>query len=84
MANYVAKVLKIRPQEILDYWGVAELIVTYGHYANKESYRNFLEWQSLDIKTKNEISKKPDFEQPMPYAVRFLSSDDDLTDEVVN
>lgn len=70
MAHYVAKVLKQRPSAILDSWGVAELLVAYGQYANEESYKNFLEWKSLDNSMKNKIKK------PKEYAVFFYSVDD--------
>lgn len=66
MANYIAKVLHIRPSEILDEWGVPELIVTYGNYANEEAQRNFEEWKSLDEKTKIKVKRPPE------YAVKFL------------
>jgi len=74
MAHCVAKVLKQRPNDILDHWGVAELLVAYGQYANEESYRNFLEWKHLDNETKKKVQK------PKEYAV-FFYSDDDLDDE---
>lgn len=65
MANYVAKVLHIRPAEILDTWGVPELIVTYGNYANEQAHKNFAEWDSLDAKQKIKYPRPPE------YAVRF-------------
>ena len=65
MANYVAKILHIRPNEILDTWGTPELIVTYGNYANEQAKRNFEEWKSLDNKQR---SKYP---RPSEYAVLF-------------
>lgn len=65
MANYVAKVLHIRPGEILDTWGVPELIVTYGEYANEQAQKNFAEWKSLDAKQRVKVERPPE------YAVRF-------------
>jgi len=59
MAHYVAKMLKLRPNEILDGWGVPELIVAYGQYANEESYNNFLQWKNLSSKDQKSV-KKPD------------------------
>lgn len=70
MAHYVAKVLKKRPNEILDHWGVSELLVAYGQYANEESYSNFLEWKNLDNETKHKVKK------PKEYAVLFYTLDD--------
>lgn len=67
MAHYVAKVLKIRPNEIMDNWNVAELIVAYGQYANEESYKNYLEWKSLPIESKNKIK------QPKMYQIKFIN-----------
>ena len=66
MANYVAKILYIRPSEILDTWGVPELIVTYGHVANEQSQKNFEEWKSLDPKQRVKYPRPPE------YAVKFL------------
>lgn len=72
MAHYVAKVLKIRPNEILYHWGVSELIVAYGIYANEQQQKNFNE-----IKEHNKVSNK---KIPMidEYAVRFYTRDDVL------
>lgn len=70
MAHYVAKKLHIRPNDILDGWGMPELLVAYGQYANEESYRNFLEWKSLSDETKRKHKK------PEEYRVFFYSVDD--------
>ena len=75
MAHYVAKKLKFRPSEILDNWGVAELIVAYGVYANEESYQNFLEWKNLDKDTKKKVGK------PDEYRLWFYSPEDLEVDE---
>lgn len=74
MAHYVAKVLKQRPNDILDAWGVAELLVAYGQYANQETYKNFLEYKELS----QELKRK--HKQPEPYAILFYT-DDDLEEE---
>lgn len=66
MAHYVAKKLHMRPNDILDTWGVPELIVAYGQYANEETARNFEEWKNLDQKTRGKVSKPPE------YAVKFI------------
>lgn len=68
MAYYVAKTLNLRPNSVLDEWCAAELIVTFGEYANEEVYRNYQEWKSLDQKTRAAI--------PMPprYIVNFHSA----------
>lgn len=70
MAHYVARVLKQRPGDIMDHWGVAELLVAYGQYANEESYKNFLEWKSLSTKAKKSCEK------PDEYRVLFYAAED--------
>lgn len=65
MAHFVGKVLHIRPNEILDTWGVAELIVAYGEYANDISKENFEEWKQLDAKDRTKIK------QPKECIVEF-------------
>ena len=75
MAQYVGKILKMRPNEILDNWGVAELIVTFGSYRNEESYQNYLEWKALDMETKKKVKR------PEPFAVKFYTNED-LKEEV--
>lgn len=70
MAHYVARVLKQRPNEILDGWGVAELLVAYGQYSNEDSYKNFLEWKSLSSKDKKSVEK------PDEYRVLFYAPND--------
>lgn len=67
MAHFVAKELHIRPNEIMDNWGVPELIVAYGYYANDISIKNYNEWSSLDAKTR---AKQ---ERPDKYIVKFYS-----------
>lgn len=69
MAHYVAKVLHQRPNDILDKWGVPELIVAYGQYANEEAARNYQEWKALDTETRAKVDK------PRPYVVRFYNGD---------
>lgn len=66
MAHYVAKILHIRPGEILDEWGVPELIVTFGIYANEQSKKKYEEYKQLDVKTRASMDK------PEEYAVKFL------------
>lgn len=65
MAHYVAKVLHQRPNDILDHWGVPELIVAFGEYANEQSKQNYEEWMHLDSETKAKYPK------PAEYAVYF-------------
>ena len=79
MAHYVAKILKIRPSDILNHWGVCELIVAYGEYRNEEQYKNYLEIKQL---YSNDNSKPP---IPSIYAVKFMGDDynETLEDEVV-
>lgn len=57
----------MRPNEILDTWGVAELIVAYGEYANEISERNYEEWTHLDAKDRGE--------RPEKYIVKFIGVD---------
>lgn len=64
MAHYVGKILHIRPSEILDTWGVPELIVAYGEYANEQSLKNYNEWKALDAKHRGQ--------QPKKYQVMFI------------
>lgn len=73
MAYYVAKTLHMRPNDILDNWSAAELVVTFGEYANEDTYKNYQEWKSLDQKTRATI--------PMPnkYIVYFHG---DLAEDV--
>lgn len=66
MAHFVAKVLHIRPNEILAEWGVPELIVTYGNLANEQAHKNFEEWKSMDSKQRAKYPRPPE------YAVKFL------------
>lgn len=64
MAHFVGKVLHIRPNEILDTWGVPELIVAYGQYANDISRQNYEEWKQIPAKDRQ---GKP----PEKYIVQF-------------
>lgn len=66
MAHFVAKKLKIRPNEILDGWGCAELLVAYGHYANEIAEHNKMVWKSLPRETQMK-EKRPD-----DYYVEFI------------
>lgn len=68
MAHYVAKVLHQRPNDILDKWGVPELIVAFGEYANEESSRSYEEWKQLDSATRAKTPK------PSQYVVYFHSA----------
>ena len=65
MAHYVGKELHIRPNEILDTWGVPELIVAYGEYANETAYENYMQHHYMNSEDKPPAPKK--------YAVRFIS-----------
>ena len=65
MAHYLAKVLHMRPNDILDTWSVPELIVAFGQYANEESMKNYHEWKQLDAKTRASVPK------PTEYIVHF-------------
>lgn len=69
IAHYVAKVLHQRPNDILDKWGVPELIVAYGQYANEEAEKNYQEWRQLPPETRAKTEK------PRRYAVRFYNGE---------
>lgn len=66
MAHFVGKTLHIRPNEILDTWGVPELLVAYGEYANEIADQNYQHWKGLDSSTKAKVEK------PVRYIVRFI------------
>ena len=65
MAHYVAHELHLRPNEILDTWGVAELVVAFGQYANEKSSKNYEEWKQLDAEQRAKVK------QPSKYIVYF-------------
>lgn len=69
MAHFVGKVLHIRPNEILDTWGVPELIVAYGQYANELSKQNYEEWKSMDAEMRGKVGVVEE------YAVEFYGLD---------
>lgn len=66
MVHYVAKTLKLDPNEIFDTWSVPQLIITWGVYMNQESERIHHE-----IKSMNAHSKKKQKVPPL-YAVKFI------------
>jgi hypothetical protein len=70
MAHYVAKVLHQRPNDILDKWGVAELIVAFGEYANEEAEKNYQDWKGLSTENRSKI------ERAERYIVRFFNSNE--------
>ena len=70
MAHYVAKVLHQRPNDVLDKWGVAELIVAFGEYANEEAEKNYQDWKNLSTEARAKVEK------PNRYAVRFFNSNE--------
>ena len=65
MAHFVAHELRQRPSEILDTWGVAELVVAFGQYANEKSSKNYEEWKQLDSEQRAKVT------QPSKYIVYF-------------
>lgn len=71
MAHYVAKVLHQRPNDILDTWGVPELIVAFGHYSNEEAEKTYQEWKSLPTESRQKTEK------PNRYIVRFFNSNEE-------
>lgn len=72
MAHYVAKTLHQRPNDILDTWGVPELIVAFGEYANEETHQHYEEWRQLDTEARQKT------ERPAKYIVNF---NNDLNEE---
>ena len=71
MAHYVAKVLHQRPNDILDKWGVPELVVAFGEYANEEALRSYENWKQLDSQARAKTPK------PNKYAVYFHNKDEE-------
>lgn len=67
MAHFVAKELHQRPNDILDHWGVAELIVAFGQYANEKSNQNYEDWKHLDGESRAKVQK------PSKYVVYFMN-----------
>ena len=66
MAHFVAKILHIRPSEILDTWGVPELLVAYGQDANEMADEQYQSWKAIHLPYHE--TKKP----PRRYVVRFI------------
>lgn len=60
-AYEVAKELSLNPNEILSSWSGPELLVAFGHYMNKKSYSNYMQW---------EIHK--DGPKPDKYIIEFV------------
>lgn len=69
MAHTVGKILHIRPNEILDTWGVAELIVAFGYYTDEITSQNYEKWKDLEPKERSKIAK------PKEYNVKFYGLD---------
>lgn len=67
MAHSVARTLNLRPNDILDNWGCAELMVAFGQYANEDAYKNWLEWDTI-------YGSRKDVKPPRPkkYVVEFV------------
>lgn len=55
----------MRPNEILDTWGVAELVVAFGHYANERASQQYEQWKDLDTESRAKTKK------PKQYIVYF-------------
>ena len=70
MAHYVAKTLHQRPNDILDTWGVPELVVAFGEYANEDSEKNYNDWKALPAEQRAKV------ERPERYIVRFLNTNE--------
>lgn len=65
MAHFVAHELHLRPNDILDKWGVPELVVAFGQYANEKSNQNYEDWKHLDSESRAKV------ERPNKYTVYF-------------
>lgn len=61
----------MRPNDILDHWGVAELIVTFGYYANEKASQQYEQWKELDPQTRAKTPK------PDRYVVYFHNSENE-------
>lgn len=72
MAYFVAKKLHMRPNEIMSSWGVCELIVTYGVYANQDQRKAYDSVQEY-----NKTAKAGDRVPRIPmYAVKFYTNEE--------
>lgn len=69
MAHCVGKTLHIRPNDILDRWGVPELVVAFGYYADQVSLSDYDMWKSMDAQSRSK--QKP----PEKYNVKFIGLD---------
>lgn len=69
MAHYVGKLLHIRPSEILDTWGIPELLVAYGQYVNEAANDAFQAWMARNSKNHKD-------EKPPKYIVQFIGVDE--------
>ena len=56
--------------EILDHWGVSELVVAFGYYANLQSEKT---WQEISEANKHSKKKIPQIDR---YAVHFITKKD--------
>lgn len=75
MAHSVAKELMMRPNDILDNWGVPELIVAYGHYSNNRARIAFEEWLTMNNPKRSKNVK------PREFAVEFIREFEDEEEE---
>lgn len=66
MAFFVGEKLHIRPNVILDTWGVPELIVSYGYYSNEVTLENYSYWES----------SKKEGKMPKKYNVKFYTGEE--------
>lgn len=62
MAYWVANHLHMRPNDIIYGWGVAELIVTFGHYRNALAKQQYDEWQRRSIDQKRGQKIPPEYD----------------------
>lgn len=70
MAHAVAKMLYMRPNDILDDWCAPELIIAYGQYANEIADKNYREWKALSHETRVKVPR------PERFFVQFIGIKD--------
>lgn len=57
----------MRPSQILDEWGIPELLVAYGQYANESANEAYQNWVVRNTKNYKD-------ERPPRYIVQFISA----------
>lgn len=68
MSYIVAKILKIRPLEIMKTWSCEELLVTFGVYMNQLANERYSDYKSMSAEQRKGVK-----EPPPEYTVKFLT-----------